>query len=100
MCIITEIKYIKGGFSNGLDTAKHRLAMGNRSGNKSSAQRKTRVQMWIIAYKINGTYTKILIYMEFKLTEGGSNPWGKKSKSDDIIHENFAKLVEDTNPKG
>lgn len=74
--------------------------MDSRSGNKSAAQRKTRVQMWVIAYKIYGTHTKILIYVEFKLTEGGSNTWGKKSKSDDIIRENFAKLVEDTNPKG
>lgn len=28
ICIITEIKYSKGGFSNGLDTAKHILANG------------------------------------------------------------------------
>lgn len=54
--------------------------MDSRSGNKSAAQRKTRVQMWVIAYKIYGTHTKILIYVEFKLTEGGSNTWGKKIK--------------------
>ena len=43
--------------------------MDNTSRNKSAAQRKTRVQMWILAYKINGTQPKILIYMKFKLTE-------------------------------
>lgn len=36
--------------------------MDNRSGNKSAAQRKTRVQMWIIAYKIYGTHTNSNIY--------------------------------------
>lgn len=35
----------------------------NTSGNKSKAQRKTRVQMWILAYRINGTHTKTLTYL-------------------------------------